>query len=171
MISTARRKAIALLTQAEELADGLGDKLGLAEAERALGKAHLARGELAKARACTERAVELYRETESRVALGVALRSLAEVEVASAVLSAAREHLKQSITVLEKVGNQVELARSWRSYADLLRRMPEHSTSAALADGVPRPGPDEVDRERLPGTGGRRGSERRRRQAHRQGDR
>jgi tetratricopeptide (TPR) repeat protein len=129
------QKAIALLTQAEELADGLGDKLGLAEAERALGKAHLARGELAKARACTERAVELYRETESRVALGVALRSLAEVEVASAAeLSAAREHLKQSIAVLEKVGNQVELARSWRSYADLLRRMPEHSTSAALAD-------------------------------------
>lgn len=129
------QKAIALLTQAEDLADGLGDKLGLAEAERALGKAHLARGELAKARACTERAVELYRETESRVALGVALRSLAEVEVASAAeLPVARDHLKQSIAVLEKVGNQVELARSWRSYADLLRRMPEHSTSPALAD-------------------------------------
>jgi predicted ATPase len=129
-------KALSLLNQAEELADGLGDKLGLAETERALGKAHLARREYAKARECSERAVELFREAESKVALGVALRSLAEVVVASAAgpagLAEAQAYLKQSIAVLEKVKNQVELARSWRSYAEVLRKMPEHSTSPAL---------------------------------------
>lgn len=130
-------RALSLLKQAEELADGLGDKLGLAEAERALGKAHLARREFAKARECTERAVELFRETESKVSLGVALRSLAEVVVAAAAgpasLAEAQAYLKQSVVVLEKVGNQVELARSWRSYAELLRKMPEHATNPALA--------------------------------------
>lgn len=131
-------KAIALLRQAEELADGLGDKLGLAEAVRALGKAHLARREYAKARDSTQRAVDLFRETASKVQLGVALRALAEVSSAStpgvAGLRDAESHLKGSIAVLEEVGNQVELARSWRSYAELLRRLPEHSTSPALAE-------------------------------------
>jgi tetratricopeptide (TPR) repeat protein len=132
------QKAIALLKQAEELADGLGDRLGLAEAVRALGKAHLARREYAKARESTQRAVDLYRETESKVQLGVTLRSLAEVTAASVPgtvgLRDAESHLKRSIAVLEEVGNPVELARSWRSYSELLRRLPEHSTSPAVAE-------------------------------------
>ena len=76
------QKAIALLKQAEDIADELGDKLGLAEAVRGLGKAYLARREYTKARECTQRAVELFAETESKVQLGVALRSLGEVTAA-----------------------------------------------------------------------------------------
>ncbi len=131
-------KALSLLKQAEELADGLGDKLGLAEAERALGKAHLGRKEYARARECTQRAVDLFREAESKVALGVSLRSLAEVVIAGAKgledLREAERHLKQSIGVLEEVRNQVELARSWRSYSELLQKLPEHASSPAIAE-------------------------------------
>jgi tetratricopeptide (TPR) repeat protein/type II secretory pathway predicted ATPase ExeA len=131
-------KAVSLLKQAGEVADGLGDKLGLGDAERALGGAYLARGEYPRARECTQRAVDLYREIGAKVPLGVALRSVAEVLAVSTPtpdgLREAQARLKESIAVLEAVGNQVELARSWRSYAELLRRLPEHATSPAVAD-------------------------------------
>jgi hypothetical protein len=70
------------------------------------------------------------------VRLGVALRSLGEVAAADSDgpgPTEAAEHLKRSIAIFEDIGNDVELARTCRTYADLLRRLPEHATSAALA--------------------------------------
>ena len=88
-------------------------------------------------RECTQRAVDLFKETESRVQLGVALRSLGEVTAAGSAGGAghreATEHLKQSIAIFEEVGNEVELARSCRAYAELLRQTPEHSHNPAIA--------------------------------------
>jgi hypothetical protein len=48
-------------------------------------------------------------------------------------LGEAAEHLKRSIAIFEEVGNDVELARSYRSYADLVRKMPEHARDEILA--------------------------------------
>jgi tetratricopeptide (TPR) repeat protein len=127
-----------MLKQAEDLADELGDRLGLAEATRGLGKAYLAQREYAKARECTERAVRLFAETDSKVQLGVALRSLGEVASAGAAASEqqqneATKHLKTSIAIFEEIGNEVELARSSRSYAEILRRIPTYGTDPAVA--------------------------------------
>ena len=131
-------KAIEYLKQAEELADELGDKLGLAEALRGLGKAYLARREYTKARECTARAVELFTEVQSKVQLGVALRSLGEVVAAGSArggeeLKAARGHLLRSIAIFEEIGNEVELARSCRSYAETLKLAVDLSQDAPLA--------------------------------------
>ena len=95
---------------------------------RGLGKAYLARREYTKARECTQRAVELFREAESKVQLGVALRSLGEVDGGGGAgrrraSREASEHLKRSIAIFEEIGNEVELARSCRAYAELLRQI------------------------------------------------
>ena len=99
--------------------------MGLAEAVRGLGKAYLAQREYTRARECTARAVEIFREIQSKVQLGVALRSLGEVMAAGSAggedLLTARAHLLQSIWIFEEIGNDVELARSCRVYASLLR--------------------------------------------------
>ena len=61
--------------QAEEIADELGDKMGLAEAVRGLGKAYLATKEYTKARECIARAVRIawvLRFEGDRVFLSVA---------------------------------------------------------------------------------------------------
>ena len=57
----------------QDLTDELGDRLALAEALRALGKAYLVRGELDKARAHAQRAVTLFTSAGSKSQQGVAL--------------------------------------------------------------------------------------------------
>src|SRR5690606_21160188 len=121
-----------------EIADDLGDKMGLAEAMRGLGKAYLAQREYTKARDFTARAVDLFREIQSKVQLGVALRALGEVMAAGSAggegLLSARKHLLQSIWIFEEIGNDVELARSCRVYAALLRASPDITTDASAAE-------------------------------------
>ena len=128
------------MKQAEELADELGDKLGLAEALRGLGKAYLTLREFTKARECTARALTLFREVESKVQVGVALRSLGEVTAAGNAsgpnLMQARGHLLQSISIFEEIGNEIELARSCRAYAALLQATPEFRTDPSIATEV-----------------------------------
>ena len=58
-------KAIEVRKQAEERCDELGDNLGLAEALRGHGKAYLLQGDLAKARECIGRAVDLFASVRS----------------------------------------------------------------------------------------------------------
>jgi tetratricopeptide (TPR) repeat protein/type II secretory pathway predicted ATPase ExeA len=139
-------KGGALLKQAEDLTDELGDRIGLADARRGLGAAFAARREFRKSRDCLRRAVDLLTEAESKVKLGATLRSLGEVTAAAALgsspgegppageaISEAADSMKRSIAIFEELGNDVELARSCRSYAELLKRMPEHATSESLA--------------------------------------
>jgi tetratricopeptide (TPR) repeat protein len=139
-------KGGALLKQAEDLADELGDRIGLADARRGLGAAFAARREFRKSRDCLRRAVDLLTEAESKVKLGAALRSLGEVTAAaglgsspgegppaSEAMNEAADAMKRSIVIFEELGNDVELARSCRSYAELLKRMPEHATSESVA--------------------------------------
>ena len=129
-------KAIQYLKQAEELGDELGDKMCLAEAVRGLGKAYLAQREYTKARECTQRAVEIFREIQSKVHLGVALRSLGEVTAAGSAGGAgtqqAKDYLNQSAQIFIEAGNEVELARSYRSMAELIRGTFEHQTDAGV---------------------------------------
>jgi tetratricopeptide (TPR) repeat protein len=118
------------------VADELGDKLGLAEAVRGLGKAYLAQREYTKARECTARAVEIFTEIQGKVQLGVALRSLGEVTAAATAggdgLKAARDYLHQSIRIFEEAGNEVELARSCRAFAILLKGTMDYGTDVAM---------------------------------------
>jgi tetratricopeptide (TPR) repeat protein/type II secretory pathway predicted ATPase ExeA len=130
-------KALSLLKQSEDLADELGERNSLAEARRGLGAAYAARRDYAKAREVTRRAVELFNETDCKVKLGASLRLLGEVTAAATPTATgfgeATGHLKRSIAIFEEVGNEVELARSYTSYAELLRKMPEHAHDATVA--------------------------------------
>jgi tetratricopeptide (TPR) repeat protein len=58
-------RAIEVLKQAEEQFDELGDKLGLADALRAMGEAHLAHGDLVRARDCIGRCVDIFATVRS----------------------------------------------------------------------------------------------------------
>ena len=92
---------------------------------RGLGKAYLAQREYTKARECTARAVEIFREIQSKVQLGVALRSLGEVMAAGSaggegLADRARATSCSRSAIFEEIGNDVELARSCRAYATLL---------------------------------------------------
>jgi tetratricopeptide (TPR) repeat protein len=95
-----------VLKQAEELCDELGDKLGLAEALRGLGKAYLLQGDLAKARECIGRAVDLFASVRSKVHLGVALRTLGEITAAAGGWGSAIFHTKRRSRVLRAISHE-----------------------------------------------------------------
>ena len=75
-------EAISVLEQAEGLFDELGDRLGLAEALRGLGKAYMLKGDLPKARDCISRAVDLLASARSKVNLGISRAPLGEITAA-----------------------------------------------------------------------------------------
>ncbi len=122
-----------MLEQAEDLCDELGDKLGLAETLRGLGKAYLLQGDLGKARDCIGRAVDLFAAVRSKVHLGMALRTLGEITAAGgwgfAHTRSAREYFTRAISIFEQTGNELELARTFKVYARFL-----YTTTAESAD-------------------------------------
>src|SRR5690606_23447575 len=128
------QRAIDALRQAEVLCDELGDKLGLAEALRGLGKAYMLQGDLARARDCIGRAVDLFASVRSKVHLGSALRTLGEITAAggwgAAHTKSAREYYARSVAIFEQTGNEVELARTYKVYARFLKTEPEYTDDA-----------------------------------------
>ena len=122
-----------MLKQAEDFADELGDKLGLAEAVRGPGQGVPGAARVHEgARVHASARWSSSARPRARCSSGVALRSLGEVTAAASAggagLRDAAEHLKRSIAIFEEVGNEVELARSCRAYAELLRQTPDTRT-------------------------------------------
>ncbi len=129
-------RAVETLEEAERLAEEIGDRMLLAEAVRGLGKAWLIRGDLAKARESTTRALQLFELVRSKVQIGVALRTLGEVTAAGGWgkdhIQKARGYFLRAMALFTEIGNEVELARTYRAYADFLSKAENWQSDAAL---------------------------------------
>ena len=86
------------------MCDELGDRLGLAQALRGLGKAYMHHGDLAKARDAIRRAVDIFAAARSKAHLGAALRTLGEITAAggwgSAHTRSAREYFARAVAIV-----------------------------------------------------------------------
>ncbi len=116
--------AVITLTQANNFAYELGDRLLIGETERALGKTFMLMGEHQKARNHLRIAIDTFEKLRSKVQVAIALRTLAE-ETSEGGWGEeedrrAEDTFKRSMMILEEVGNELELARTLRSYARML---------------------------------------------------
>lgn len=129
-------RAVDTLLDAEHHAEEIGDRMLLAEAVRGLGKAWMMRGDLAKAREATTRALQLFELVRSKVQIGIALRTLGEVTAAGGWgkdhVAKARGYFLRASALFQEIGNEVELARTSRSYADFLAKTEEFATDPAV---------------------------------------
>ena len=96
-------------------------------------------GDLAKARDCIGRAVDLFAIVRSKAHLGIALRTLGEITAAGGWgpthTKSAREYFARSAAIFEQTGNEVELARTFKVFARFLDRR-----GARRERRPPRPG-------------------------------
>jgi tetratricopeptide (TPR) repeat protein len=134
-------RAIDTLKEAEALAEEIGDRMMLAEAVRGLGKAWLMRGDLAKAREATTRALQLFELVRSKVQIGIALRTLGEVTAAGGWgkdhVAKARGYFLRAMALFQEIGNEVELARTYRAFADFIGKAEDLQADVALqAEGL-----------------------------------
>jgi tetratricopeptide (TPR) repeat protein len=129
-------EAIPVLTEAVELCEELGDKLELANTNRALAKAYLQAGELKKARSCIKLAVDLFGQVRSKPHLAIALRTLGEVTGAGAWGEGhegkAVDYFMRSIAICKETGNELELAKSYRAFSAYVFSSEQYSANADI---------------------------------------
>ena len=122
-------ESIKILTEVEDLCIELGDRLVLAEARRALGKAFFHHGDIARAETYLERALELFEQVRSRSHTAIAQRSLAQV-----LRAFGREDEKgrraevlfrKALSAFEELGAEIQLARTGKELAEFLLESPD----------------------------------------------
>ncbi len=129
-------EAIRVLEEAEGRCDDLGDRLHLADALRALAKAHLLHGDLHKAREAIKRSVDLFGQLRSKPHLAIALRTLGEVTAAGAWgqghESRVVDYFMRSIVICKEIGNELELARSYRAFSAYVLESGEYAANREI---------------------------------------
>lgn len=135
-------ESLRILTEVEALCVSLGDKLLLSEANRGLGKANFLNGDIKKALAHLETALELAEQLRSRVHIGVARRSLAEVLSVYGVETSEGQRastlLGQALEVFEDLGAEIEVARTAKIFAEHLAATPEGAMTDTVRAEVER---------------------------------
>jgi tetratricopeptide (TPR) repeat protein len=118
-------RALSEYETAERLFAEVGDPHGTSNALAHQAVVHRRRGDLERALALNEQALEFYRKSavenpDSRRYIAITLRSLARVAIESRRYSEAERHLRESLDLCAELGMSMDLARAWNALGSVL---------------------------------------------------
>jgi tetratricopeptide (TPR) repeat protein len=116
--------AISLLTEADQLATRLGDRLLEGAVRRGLAQAQLLMQEPEVARHHIEKAIALFEAARSQPALARALVTRGEIEAAAGQPQRARAAFEEALEIFEHVGDELGVADACSAFATFASHTP-----------------------------------------------